>query len=269
MPNFTGCKEAKEISLVRAGANQHAHVLITKAKKTSATADQPENHDMDAAEIAKAANAAVAKMVTWNDVTKAYYAGLAEDAQIAFMAKAAPDQKTEAETAKAAADAEAARAEAVAKGQTEKEAALEKRMAGIEAENAELKKAAKDREAEVEIEKAAADPAFAGYPGGVEALKTVLKGAKTIDAAAGNTAMVDVLKAQAQMARTTQTVRGLWTENDLSKSAPKTAIVLKKAKEIAAEKGITEQVALAQMYLDPAHKNDVLAAVEEDAGLSI
>lgn len=271
MPKFERCKEAHEISLVRAGANQHAHVLIRKSKKDPA--NPVVENEMTAEEIQKAAVAAVtaalSKGLSMSDVSKAHFVTLDDDAKAAFLEKSVEEQTAVAEKAKADADKTKEAEAAKAKGQTEREAQLEKRHDELVAEIAELKKKDASRELESDLEKAAADPAYAGYPGGAEALKVVLKTARAITDETARDAILSLAKNQAQMARTTSVVRGLNPlDADLEKKAPATARVEKRVKEVMTEKSMTREAAMFEVSQDPAFKADVIKALDEETAFN-
>lgn len=271
MPKFERCKEAHEISLVRAGANQHAHVLIRKSKKDPA--NPVVENEMTAEEIKKAALAAVtealSKGLSMSDVSKAHFLTLNEDAKAAFLEKSADEQTAEAEKAKADADKAKEAEAAKAKGQTEREAQLEKRHDELVAEIAELKKKDASRDIEADLEKAAADPAYAGYPGGTDALKVVLKTARGLSDETARDAILGLAKNQAQMARTTTVVRGLNPlDTDLEKKAPATARVEKRVKELMTEKSITREAAMYELTQDQAYKADVVKALDEETAFN-
>ena len=265
MPKFERCKEAHEISLVRAGANPHAHALIRKNRKGTEPSPTPEITDMDAAEIQKAAKtqatAFIVKTMKWDDVTKAFFAGLEGDAAEAFMEKSVDEQMAEAKKAKDALDEKTAKEEAAAKGLTEREAALEKRLAASDARVAELEKRAREQEAESEIEKAAMAPELKGFPGGKEALMPLIKGIKALPAELQDGQM-SLLKSQAQFARTTTTVAGMQEQSSiLAKSFPVVAEVEGEVtKRMAAKPGQTREATLYEMSQDVVWKSKTAEA---------
>lgn len=239
MPKFEGCVEAKEISLVSVkrggGANQHAHVLIRKrAADPAADGNQVENTEMPTqAEITKAALAMTVAVAKMDDVTKSYWLALGEDAQTAFLEKSATDQKTEADTAKAAADRKVAEAEAAKSGKTVEFVALEKSNSELRAEVEALK--AKNVESEIEKR---ADAEFAGYPGGSVAVVPLLKAYAKLDPEA-RTASEAVLKAQCQTASAMTKALGGRTEEQVSKADAAKSRIEKRAKELATEKSMS------------------------------
>lgn len=232
MPRFEGCKEAKEISLVRRGANQHAHVLVRKhaASTPDAVQPQPETTQMtdaekkaaaeaQAAEVRKIALAQTNKIAAMSDVTKGYYLGLDETAQLAFLEKSAEDQAKEAETAKAAAEQKKLEEEAAKSGKTPQLLDLEKRFEAQRQELDAMKAAQVDRDLEKR-----AETEFAGFPGGTAKLVPLLKAYAKLDPEA-RTASEEMLKAQAKLARESTIARGGRTEEDVSKAdASKTRI---------------------------------------------
>lgn len=272
MPKFERCVEAHEISLTRAGANQLAHALIRKNRKDPAN---PVETEMTEEQIAKAVADAAAKLVSeaiakslgMSDVAKAHYLTLDAAAQAVFMAKSVADQTTEAEAAKTAADKAKKDEVAKAKGQTAKEAELEKSLAAANARTEALEKRLNEREIEEDIKKRAEDPAFKGYPGGTEAVKSLIKSIKGLDEAA-QAPILDLAKSQAQMARTTSTIIGLQpSEETLEKSAPSMVLVEKRVKEVMAEKSISHAAALNEVREDPEYRKHVAKAASEQRAL--
>ncbi len=192
MVKFLGCKKAAPLAVTRVGANPGAHVLIKKTK--GAPAPESETTEMNDAEAAKAQAAAVSKILGMNDVTKAHYLALGEDAQVAFLAKTADEMNAEAATAKTAADTAAAAAVAAAAAATADTAAVAKSVTDLQAENAVLKA----RLDTADLEKRA-NTEFDGYPGGVDAVLPLLKAYAGLPEAA-RLASENVLKAQAKAA---------------------------------------------------------------------
>lgn len=236
MVKFIGVKEAKPLALCQQGANPHAHVLMTKTRKSQPT-PVPEITDMNIAALK-----AIALM---NDVTKTHFAGLADDAATAFLAKTLAEQTAEAEAAaKAAKDAETEKAAKLA-GKSANEMALEKRLADQDETIAALK--AKDEEREIE-KRAAAE--FAGYPGGVPAAAEMLKSFKELPEATVKNleqGMKDRIEANKTLTRTI----GL---SDAEKTAimPATAKIDAAAKALAVEKKINYHAAYLELSEDKA-----------------
>lgn len=169
---YVGCKSAEEISLCEVapqkgrfgGANPGAFVLMTKNKR----ADSPpeaRDHTGDTTMDDKALAKAIGKMATWTDVTKAHYAGLKEDDQVAFLEKAATEQNEIAKAATEAAAATALAEKAAREGKTTREVELEKSNKAIADQLAEIQKERADEKATAVIEKRARDE-FGGFPGG-------------------------------------------------------------------------------------------------------
>lgn len=235
-----GCKEAKEISLTRSGANPLAHVLIRK-NMAPAQPNPSETPEMDA-KIIKA-------MLALSDEAKAYVIGLDDAATTAFFAKSAEDQTAEVEKAKK-------KAPVTTSGENEPDAddmqksiaRLEKSFKDVAAENAELKKSLAERDATAVIEKRATDE-FAGYPGGHAAAVSMLKSVQGLDEA-GRKGVEDMMKSQIEMAKRVTTTVGL-NEEEFAKAAPAKAELAKKAQEIAVAKSITVQAAEAEIMTDP------------------
>lgn len=260
MPRFEGCVEAREISLTRKGANQHAHVLIRKnASGKPGAQPKLETSEMSTpAEIAKAATAAAVKIVSMDDVTKSHFLGLSEDAQVAFLEKSAEDQKKEAEAAKAAADKAAVEAEATKAGTTAREAELQKTL---ETQRAEID-ALKAARAEDVITKRA-ETEFAGYPGGAKAVLPLLKAYAKLPEDE-RVASEAVLKAQCTLAANSSTGYGARSEEVVSKAAAAKTRVEEAAKALAAEKKCSYDEAY-ELVIEKREFADDVAALNEAA----
>lgn len=240
MPHFEGCVKAKEISLTRKGANPHAQVLVLKTAAGPAGTTQPENSTMTEAEKAAAAATAAAEVqkaalkigtaiALMDDVTKSYFVALGEDAQVAFLAKSAADQKTEADVAKAAADKAALEVEAAKAGKTAAQLETEKSLVVANTRIEDLEK----RLAEQDIEKRAATD-FAGYPGGATAVVPLLKSFAKLPQAEREAAEA-VLKSQCELAKASTVTYGARTDADVSKAASAKKKIEDAAKAYAAE----------------------------------
>lgn len=238
MAAIVGTKEAKEISICRHGANQHSHVLITKALDPApiikGDPPAPENDDMDFA--------ATKALLAMNDVTKAYALKMDEPALKAFLAKPVDDQAAEAKKAhdeaeavtKAAADAEAAKAA----GETD----LAKRLENSEATSAALQKRLDDRDADDEIRKTASGAEFRGYPGGEDTVFSMLKSMRAMPAA-DREVMVNGMKSTAKAALLAGTEFGVRDEAEFAKAAPATAEFNAAVTAYQTEKSVTKEVA--------------------------
>lgn len=239
---FQGCVEGREIAMTRKGANPHTQVLVAKTAPDVPVTTTTEPTDMTPAEVAKTMKTALA----FDDVTKAYFLGLAEDASVAFLAKSADEQKAEAATAKAAADKVIADAEAAKSGKTQADIDLQKRFDAQQVELDALKADRVDRD----LEKRARDE-FGGYPGGLPVVLPLLKSAAKLPEA-DRLGVESVLKAQSDFAKRAGGQIGLG-EDEINKAAPAQAELVKKAKEVAAEKHVSEQVAQGMILADPAN----------------
>lgn len=244
MPTFEGCVEAREISLTRKGANQRAHVLV---RKTAAVAADPklETKPMStltdaekaaaatrAAEITKAALTISNKIAGMSDVTKAYYLGLEEDKQIAFLEKSTKDMDDEAAEAAAAAKAKASADAAKAAGVTAREQELQKRLDDQSKEIDALKAVQADRD----IEKRAAVE-FDGYPGGIEKVVPLLKAYAKLPEA-DRLASEEVLKAQAKLGREASKTLGARSQEDITKADAANARIVEAAKKLSEDSKI-------------------------------
>lgn len=259
---FEGCVEAKEISLTRKGANPMAFALVTKnAAGTTAvvanpTHSAPEN-EMTPADVAKA----MAKFAAMDEATKAYYIGLDEPAQIAFLEKSAADMKADAEAAaevaKKAAEAEALKTA----GKSAKEAELEKSLSETRGEIAALKADKVERD----MEKRANDE-FDGFPGGAAKLVPMMKSIAGLpdDQKA---AIEETWKAQATLAKSTTRQFGSLSEVDIAKRAPSTDKIQKKAAEIAKAEGISHAAAVEKLSDLPEWQEDFTNALNEEDAL--
>lgn len=267
MPKFEGCKQAKEISLTRKGANQHAHVLVKKTLGAGAgPANQPEPEKTpmpqaaatDVAKTALSMTLAIAKMC---DVTKAHFFGLTEDAQLAFLEKSAEEQKAEAEAAKAEKDRKEAEAEAAKSGKTVEVVALEKRLADQD----EIIKSLQAKQLDGELEKRAATE-FAGFPGGVEAAVAKLRDISKLPEASRK-GFEDMMKAQCDLAKSTTAAFGVRNDVDVSKAEGSKVKLVDAAKALAAQKSISPRDALEQIT----EKREFAADVEacEAAGVDL
>jgi colicin import membrane protein len=266
---IVGTKEAKELSIVRHGANQHSHVLITK---NLSPAPKPvpasksgllENDQMDF-ETMKA-------LLGMNDVTKAYFVGLSDEATAkAFLAKSEADRDAEAVAAKTKAD-DAAKAEA------DKADASKSDADKLKSQLADTQKALDDMRAErtaekreSELEKAANSADFDGYPGGSEAVLALLKAYDGLPAAARDTS-VAALKAQASLAKSVGTSEyGARDEAglaDLAKKAPASAEVEKGVLAIMEAEGCTKSAAMQKFSTAPVNKKLMGRAMQEQGVL--
>lgn len=262
MVKFVGVKEAGPLAICKQGANQRAHVLMTKTRKQSAGAktapapliNVPENTDMDF-KTQKA-------LLALEGVTKAYAVAITDEAAFtAFLGKTAAEQTAEAEAAKAKTDeAEAARL-ALETGKSAKEIALEKTLADNAAEIAALKKKDTDRDEAVAIEKRARDD-FSGYPGGVEAAVKMLTAAKTLDADARKT-IEDGMTAQIAVAKRFTEVTGK-NAVDSVKAAPANAKIDAEVEKRVAETKKSKGEVYADLAQDPAWSQTFSDAREEE-----
>lgn len=258
MARIVGCVEAHELTTCKQGANQHAHIIMRKslgapsAKPTPQTSS--ESDDMDFA-ILKA-------MLAMDETTKAYASGLDEEALKLFVAKSAADQKAEAHAAAKvlddAAKAEEARKKALEATETETQKALREandKIASLEARDAE-----RNRDRELDKEAGMAD--FDGYPGGLEAVKAMLKSIDKLEPPARK-AVVDSMKSQATLSKKSLGELGGRTEEEINKAAPKMAAFVKKRAEIMTEKAMTQADATRFIATDPALKRLYEEAMSE------
>lgn len=267
MPNFIGCKEAKEISLTRTPQNTLAVALLTKSKPANPA---PENHEMTAEEITKAATAAavaaVTKSLAMSDVAKAHLVTLDEAGQTAFLEKSTADQTAEAEAAKAAKDAAAEAEAAKAAGATATEAALTKSVTDLTALVGDLRKTITDDRQTAALEKRARSD-FAGFPGGEAAAVEVLKSVVGLPEAVQKSVESGML-AQISAAKAARSVFGFTpSEEEIAKAAPATARIEKAAKERAAAKSIPYEEAFTQVIELREFADDVAAMSGEAAAV--
>lgn len=268
MPKFEGCIEAKEISLTRKGANQHAHVLIRKnADPSGGPQPKPENNIMsvaltDAEKAAAAQTAAVSKaargiankIAAMSEVTKAYYLGLDDDKQDAFLEKAYAAQDEEAAEDKKTKDKKKFEDEAAKTGKTVEVLELQKK---VDDQHVEIESLKADR-VERDLEKRASTE-FAGYPGGNEKVIPLLKAyAKLSDD--DRKASEDVLKAQCKVAASAMAVFGARNEAYASKAETAQARIDGEiTKRMQADSKLTKADAYEQVVEDPAFADDVAA----------
>lgn len=248
---FQGCIEGREIAMTRQGMNTKDNkalttVLVAKSAPTppapAPATIPPENLDMTPAEVAKT----MKTVLSFDDVTKAFYVGLPEDAAVAFLAKSADEQKTEAHAAKTATDKVVAEAEAAKAGKTAAEVELQKRF---DAQTAEIELLKADR-VDRDIEKRAREE-FDGFPGGVTAVVPLLKAYAGLPADVRK-ASEEVLKAQCTFAKTAGRNFGL-TDEDVAKAMPATAELERKAADVSKSKGVDIQQARGLVMQDPAN----------------
>lgn len=266
---YVGCKEAREISLTRAGANPMAHALVRKNLKPTESQSNPEKTAMTDAEKAAAQESAkaVAKaadaILSMGDVEKAHYLALPDDdAKVAFLAKSAADRKAEADAAKKVKDDAAAAEAAKAAGQTEKERETEKSIGDLKAEIDVLKA----EKAERDLKDRAASKDFDGYPGGAEKVLEVLKSIAKLPEAE-QTPIIESMKTTAKNAkRLSGFSLGSNDSVDVANSKPATAKLKEAAKARATEKKISENEALAQMSQEPEFSELFADALAEDMG---
>lgn len=228
MPKFEGCEAGHEISFVKRGANPHTAILLKK----NAPSTPAEKAVMDA-KMLKA-------LAGMDDVTKTYLVGLDDEKAVAFVAKAADEQKAEAHAAHDAAEAEKAAKEAKKAGKTAKEAELEKHLSDQATEIADLKKALAEDRATAELEKRA-NTEFAGYPGGNEKVIPILKAAAAMPEDQRKV-IEDQIKAHITLAKSAGATFGK-SQDELNALAPVQTEVAAKAAELAKAKGITVEAA--------------------------
>lgn len=202
---ITDITEAREVSLVRRGANQHAHVLLRKTADTPL----PSNTDESAMSVKN-----LQKIAAFDEDTRKHFATLDEAGATAFLEKSAADQAAEVTAAKAKkpdgemTDDEKKKAEADAAAAAETgnqpagltKAEVEDMISKATAPYKEQIESLTQKSAESDLEKTARDPAYAGFPGGTEAV------VQALSKVAGQPAEViklveDGLKAQAATAR--------------------------------------------------------------------
>lgn len=211
---FTTCLNATELALTRAGSNPGSHMLVTRSAPADQSANTPENTDMDPKAVARL----IATSASWDDVTRSHYAGLSEDAQVAFLERTADEQKTEAAEAKRKVD-EAASAEAARKaGVTEGELALQRKLDEKDSRIAALE--AKD--AERSLMDVARSDDFKGYPGGAEAVAVALRNVAGQPEVV-QTTVRDALKQAATAARATGMTLGHSDISDVTRGAVEAA----------------------------------------------
>lgn len=258
---IVGCKVAKEISLTPQGANPGAHVLIRKSlaepapQQPAQTPVVEDSTNMDV-KIAK-------RVATMNDVTKSYFGGLDDDAATAFLAKSAEDQDKEAEAAKAEKTRLEDAEKAAKEGKTATEAALQKSNEDLRKEVETLKARDAERDATAAIEKAAADPAYDGFPGGKEAVAETLKSIKGLDEASQKR-ITDGMKAQASLAKRMGGEFGELSEDEIAKTAPATTKINEMAKALSEKDGIDFNVAKANLARNPQHAKLFDDAMKEE-----
>jgi hypothetical protein len=269
MPKFEGCIQAREISLcpieLGGGANPKAHALVLKSMAAPA-ATQPENTPMpteaekaaaaaQTAAINKAALLQTTAIAAMSDVTKAHFLGLGDpDAQLAFLAKSADEQKAEAEAAKAAADKKALEEEALKSGTTPQVLELMKSNSDLRAEV----EALKAKQVDADLEKRAATE-FDGFPGGVAAVVPLLKAYAKLDEPARKVSE-DMLKAQAAAAKGMTKVFGGRTEEEVSKQAGAQQRINEAVEKYAGENKVSKEIALQKVSELPQFADDVKAA---------
>jgi len=249
---FVGTRKAKEISLTQTPANPLAQVLVTKNNPT----DQPsETDDMDVKLLQRVA--------TMSDVTKSHFAGLADEAAKAFLAKPTADQDAEA----AAAAAEIAKSEAEAKAKADadisKRAESDEVVKSLLGQVKDLTEVIKGLQSDKTLDAQAADPAFAGYPGGTEAVKALLK---TTDGLTADSAklIIDGAKALAALnSRVGRTQFSELSEEELARSAPESSKVKAEARKRSEANGTSIPQEMAKMASEPAWEDAVEKAIAE------
>lgn len=212
MVKFIGCKKAAPLAITRVGANPGAHILVTKSHKDAPASEPLENPEMSttaAADAQKAQAAAVTKILSMNDVTKAHYLALSADDQVTFLEKTADEMNAAAADAKKALDAAAAAAAAAAAGTAD----TAKSIGDVRAENDVLKARIDDMDLEKRAERE-----FDGYPGGVDAVLPLLKAYKTLPDAV-RTASEAVLKSQCKVALDSGVTKARRIDNGAAASA--------------------------------------------------
>lgn len=248
---FTSCIRAKELALTPVGSNPGAHALVTRSAPDAAQESNPsENIDMDAKDVARL----IATSASWDDVTRSHYAGLNEDAQVAFLARTPDEQKTEATEAKRVTD-EAATAEAArAAGVTAGELALQRRFDEQAAEIAALK--AKD--AERNLMDVARGAEFIGYPGGEDKVVEQLRAIATLPVETQKV-IRDGLALAASTARGAAQVFGHSNVSDVTRSESEAASkrIDEAATALAAKRNIPHDDAWLKVIEDPAFATDV------------
>lgn len=248
---YVGCKEAKEISLTRYGANPGSFVLMTKSRNKPPGEDPnpSETENMPTPEeIAKAASTAAAAMVSkslqWDDVTRSYFGALPEADQAAFMEKAVDVQKAEA--AKAKADKDTAEVERAAReaGRTAKEVELERSLAAtnatVDALKAQLADAAIEKRANAE---------FSKFPGGVEKAVEMLKTAEKLTGADKENYLAMMKSQVANISRFTKTESERSPE-DIAKAMPATTRLNTEIERVAKESNISKTAAKSKVFKD-------------------
>lgn len=243
MVKFVGCKEAKEVSATRKGANPLAFNFFTKSQDTPAAPPTPAAAEANKTnpnppaenDIMSIKN--LQRIATMSDVTKSYFAGLDDKAAETFIAKSVEDQDKEA--AEAAKTIEAAKTAAAAReaGVSEREMATQKALETTQTQLAEVLKRLDAQTQTASIEKMARDPEFDGFPGGTEAVTKALTDLQALpeEARAG---FIATMKSQAGMAKKMAGVFGRTV--DASKAAPANAQLMEMAKTLATEKKISE-----------------------------
>lgn len=263
MAHIVGCIEAHELTTCKVGANQGAHIILRKSIDAPTpsvpavkTETHPENDDMDLA-IAKA-------IAAMNEVTKAYFLALADDAAKLFIAKSPADQEAEAAAAKAKDDEAAEKTKSDTALAEKAKSDAEARATVLENKNKSLQDQIDALKTAGEIDKEASSPDFNGYPGGVDAVKAILSTLGGVSAQARK-AVVDGLKAQATMATAALGERGGRSDEDIAKSAPGTHAFTTAVKAYAVEKNISIDEATAAYALTPNGRTQYAAALAEGA----
>jgi hypothetical protein len=260
MAAIVGVKAAKEVSICRKGANQFAHKLITKSLDTPAPAAKGPEANTEIEDMDVAVMKAIAAM---DDITKAYFVGLEDEKAKAFIALSVDAQKAEAKAAADAIAAEKTKAEDAEKARVAGETDVNKRLENAEKTNDELRTTLETMKADRVIEKEASGAEFNGYPGGTDAVVTMLKSIAKVDPETRKS-IVDGMKAKAKLASATTHEFGGRTEEDLAKNAPATGEFHAEVRKRASEKGISKNVAMLEVARDPAFAAVAAKAMAEE-----
>lgn len=188
----------------------------------------------------------IKKMALMDEVTKGYLAHMPDDQVQAFMAKAPAAQAEEAAAAKKAADAKKALE------LTPAPAGDSDVVKSLQAQIEVLTKANTEAALERTLEKAAADPAYAGFPGGAPAVVTQLKSIQSLPEE-DRAPIINLMKAQAATARNQRTTLGFDGAGDFVKTAPATHQLMVKSAAAATAAGTLERVERAKALRDPAN----------------
>ena len=256
---FNRLVEGHEISLTRKGANQHATVVLMKS-----AIQPPEIPEMDINLLKTVA--------AFSDVEKNYFATLEGDAATSFV-KAAPEQRSAEATAwKTESDRKALEAEAAKSGVSAEVLEIRKANEDLRKANESLLTRVADLEKkdhEANLRKRAEAPEFSGYPGGPEAVVTILRSVEKLDKDSAE-AIVKSAATAAAMARRTGAFMGLSPDerqSELQRSAPAKAEYEAAIAETMKSAKCARADAVKQLREDPS-RSDLIRRVFEEEGVA-